>query len=69
MRPSDGPGDLRATTVRIFGLILVAAVAVPLAGLFPGSANFAFLLLFGLNPVSRALARRAARHDSPAPAA
>jgi uncharacterized membrane protein len=56
----------RATMVRILGLMLVAAVAVPLAGLFPGSANFAFLLLFGLNPVSRALARRAAARAAPA---
>ena len=59
----------RATMVRILGLMLVAAIAVPLAGLFPGSANFAFLLLFGLNPVSRAVARRATRREPAAPAA
>ena len=44
----------------------IFAVAVPLAGLFPGSANFAFLLLFGLNPVSRAVARRASKSTAPA---
>lgn len=59
----------RATMVRILGLMLVAAIAVPLAGLFPGSANFAFLLLFGMNPVSRAVARRATRREPAAPAA
>jgi uncharacterized membrane protein len=59
----------RATMIRILGLMLVAALAVPLAGLFPGSANFAFLLLFGLNPLSRALARRATGREPAVPAA
>ena len=55
--PMDRPA-WRAVCVRIVGLMAVAALAVPLAVLFPGSANFAFLLLFAVNPLSRALARR-----------
>lgn len=57
--PMDRPA-YRAACVRIGMLMLVAALTVPLSGLFPGSANMAFLLLFGVTPLSRALARRSA---------
>jgi uncharacterized membrane protein len=48
----------RATCARLGGLIVIALVALALAGLFPGSANFAFLLSFALGPLGRAVQRK-----------
>lgn len=48
----------RAACVRLGGLIAIALVAWALAGLFPGSANFAFLLSFALGPLGKAVQRR-----------
>jgi uncharacterized membrane protein len=50
----------RATCARLGGLIVIAVLAVALAGLFPGSANFAFMLGFALRPLGNAVARRTA---------
>jgi len=50
----------RSACIRTAGLILVAASTVPLAVLFPGTANTAFLLLFALRPLARILAQRQA---------
>jgi uncharacterized membrane protein len=55
--PMDA-GTYRATCARLGGLVVIALVAVALAGLFPGSANFAFLLSFALGPLGRAVQRR-----------
>jgi uncharacterized membrane protein len=51
----------RATCARLGGLVVIALVAVALAGLFPGSANFAFLLSFALGPLGRAVQRKSSR--------
>jgi uncharacterized membrane protein len=48
----------RGTCIRLVGLMVVAAVAVPLAGLLPGLANLAFMLMFVLRPLSRRIERR-----------
>jgi uncharacterized membrane protein len=56
--PMDA-GTYRATCARLGGLIVIALVAAALAGLFPGSANFAFLLSFALGPLGKAVQRRA----------
>lgn len=55
--PMDRPTCV-AACIRIVSLILVAALAVPLAGRLPGAANCVFLLLFVVSPLSRAVARR-----------
>jgi uncharacterized membrane protein len=47
-----------ATSVRMSGLVVVAALTVPLAALLPGMANFAFLLAFFLRPLGAGVARR-----------
>jgi len=47
----------RAACVRTGGLIVIAALAVPLAAAIPGYANFAFLLIFALRPLAKAFAR------------
>jgi uncharacterized membrane protein len=51
----------RATCARLGGLVVIALVAAALAGLFPGSANFAFLLSFALGPLGRAVGRKSGR--------
>jgi len=48
----------RVTCIRTIGLIVVAALTVPLAGVLPGSANMAFLLMFALRPLNSMLTRR-----------
>jgi uncharacterized membrane protein len=48
----------RGTCIRLVGLMVVAAVAVLLAGLLPGLANLAFMLMFVLRPLSRRIERR-----------
>src|SRR5437763_5000244 len=50
----------RAARTRTLGLIAVAVLAVLLAGLVPGYANFSFLLIPALNPLNHALERRRA---------
>ncbi|MGB9109605.1 MAG: TMEM175 family protein [Telluria sp.] len=57
VHPMDA-ATYRATCARLGGLVVIALVAVALAGLFPGSANFAFLLSFALGPLGRAVQRR-----------
>jgi uncharacterized membrane protein len=57
--PMDA-GTYHAICARLGGLIVIALVAVALAGLFPGSANFAFLLTFALGPLGKAVQRRSA---------
>ncbi|CAH0282824.1 hypothetical protein SRABI118_03830 [Massilia sp. Bi118] len=47
-----------AICARLGGLGVIALLAVALAGLFPGSANCAFILGFGLRPLGNAMARR-----------
>jgi uncharacterized membrane protein len=47
-----------AICARLGGLGVIALLAVALAGLFPGSANCAFVLGFGLRPLGNAMARR-----------
>jgi uncharacterized membrane protein len=47
----------RGATVRTGGLIVIAVLAVPLAGWLPGYANFAYLLIFALRPLANALGR------------
>jgi uncharacterized membrane protein len=54
-------GTFHAICARLGGLIVIALVAVALAGLFPGSANFAFLLSFALGPLGRAVQRKSSR--------
>ena len=54
-------GTYRAICARLGGLIVIALVAVALAGLFPGSANFAFMLTFALGPLGRAVQRKSGR--------
>ena len=58
---SPNDATYRATCARLGGLIVIALVAVALAGLFPGSANFAFLLAFALGPLGRAVQRKSSR--------
>ena len=58
--PMDS-GTYRAICARLLGLIVIALVAVAVAGLFPGSANFAFMLSFALGPLGRAVQRRSGR--------
>jgi len=50
----------RAACARLGGLVVIAVAAWALAGLFPGSANFAFLLTFALGPLGKAVQRRSA---------
>jgi uncharacterized membrane protein len=47
----------RGATVRTGGLIVIAVLAVPLAGWLPGYANFAYLLIFALRPLANRLGR------------
>jgi uncharacterized membrane protein len=54
-------GTYRAICARLGGLIVIALVALALAGLFPGSANFAFILTFALGPLGKAVQRRSSR--------
>jgi uncharacterized membrane protein len=56
--PMDA-GSYRAICARLGGLVAIALLAVALAGLFPGSANLAFLLSFALGPLGKAVQRRA----------
>lgn len=49
-----------AICTRLAGLGVIALLAVALAGLFPGSANCAFVLGFTLRPLGNAVARRVA---------
>ena len=51
----------RSACVRTIGLIVIAALAVPLAGWLPGYANFAYLLIFALRPLANALGREEGR--------
>jgi hypothetical protein len=47
-----------AICARLGGLGVIALLAVALAPLFPGSANCAFILGFGLRRLGNAVARR-----------
>lgn len=49
-----------ASCVRLGGLIVIALLTVLLAGIAPGSANFAFVLTWALRPLGNAVARRTA---------
>jgi uncharacterized membrane protein len=60
VHPMDA-GTYRAICARLGGLIVIALAAVALAGLFPGSANFAFMLAFALGPHGRAVQRKSSR--------
>jgi hypothetical protein len=51
-------GAYRATRVRVAGLILISALTVALSDFAPGMANFAYLLMFTLRPLSQRVARR-----------
>lgn len=55
--PMDEPTYV-AICARLSGLGVIALLSVALAGLFPGSANCAFMLGFGLRPLGNAVARR-----------
>lgn len=55
--PMDEPTYVAIST-RLAGLGVIALLAVPLAGLFPGSGNCAFILGFTLRPLGNAVARR-----------
>ena len=57
------PMDLatyRSACIRTAGLVLTAALTVPLSMQMPGTANLAFFLLFALRPLDHLLARRLA---------
>lgn len=47
-----------AICARLCGLGVIALLSVALAGLFPGSANCAFMLAWALRPLGNAVARR-----------
>lgn len=49
----------RGVCVRLFALIVVAVLAVPLAAVIPGYANVAFALIFLVRPLTRRLERPA----------
>lgn len=49
----------RGATVRTGGLIVIAALAIPLSGWLPGYANFVYLLIFALRPLANRLGRGA----------
>ena len=51
----------RAACARLGGLIVIALLAAALAGLFPGSANYIFILSSALGPLGKAVQRRS-RH-------
>lgn len=53
--------DWHGAMVRTGGLIVIAALAVPLAGWLPGFANFAYLLIFALRPMANRLERTEVR--------
>lgn len=49
--------DYRATRTRLIGLLLISALTVVCSHYAPGTANFAYLLMFALRPLSRRIAR------------
>lgn len=55
-----------AICTRLAGLGVIALLAVALAGLFPGSANCAFVLGFTLRPLGNAVARQLAPPETQA---
>jgi uncharacterized membrane protein len=58
--------NYRAACIRTGGVILVAALTVPLASQLPGAANIAFMLLFALRPLNNLVTRRLHRSAPPA---
>ncbi|MGO4379403.1 TMEM175 family protein [Pseudoduganella sp. RAF53_2] len=53
--------EYRGSCIRTIGLIVIAALTVPLATHLPGSSNMAFLLLFAFRPLNNLLSRRLRR--------
>lgn len=55
--PMDG-ATYRGVCLRTIGLMVIALLAIALARVLPGSANLAFLLIFGLGRLGRRLPAR-----------